>query len=354
MSAVSQNTDGRVAFITGITGQDGSYLAEFLIEKGYIVYGMLRRSSSINTQRIDSIFGHPKLKLVYGDIVDSANIHNIISRIKHENEEMTRFEVYNLAAQSHVQVSFEMPDYTGDVDALGTLRLLEAIRANHLTSIVRFYQASTSELYGKVQEVPQSETTPFYPRSPYAVAKLYAYWIVKNYREAYGMFACNGIIFNHESKRRGHNFVTRKITIGLGKILRGEAPYLELGNLDALRDWSHAKDQVRGMWLILQHDVPEDFVLASGVMRSVRSFVEKAFAHRGISVVWRGQGVEEIGVDVVTGKTVVVVNPKYFRPTEVEQLCGDATKARTVLGWTPEIFFDDLVREMVESDAGEP
>lgn len=344
--------DTRVAFITGITGQDGSYLAEFLIDKGYLIYGMLRRSSSINTGRIDSIFGHPKLKLVYGDIVDSANVHNIISRIKHENPSMTRFEVYNLAAQSHVQVSFEMPDYTGDVDALGTLRLLEAIRANHLTEIVRFYQASTSELYGKVQQVPQSETTPFYPRSPYAVAKLYAFWIVKNYREAYGMFACNGIIFNHESKRRGHNFVTRKITIGLGKILRGEAPHLELGNLDALRDWSHAKDQVRGMWQILQHDVPEDFVLASGVMRSVRSFVEKAFAYVGISVEWRGQGVDEIGVDVATGKTVVVVNPKYFRPAEVEQLCGDATKARNVLGWTPEISFDDLVKEMVEADAG--
>jgi len=344
----------QVAFITGITGQDGSYLAEFLIEKGYLVYGMLRRSSSINTARIDSIFGHPNLKLMYGDLMDSANVHNIISRIKGETPNMTRLEVYNLAAQSHVQVSFEMPEYTGDVDGLGTLRLLEAIRANGLTSIVRFYQASTSELYGKVQETPQNEKTPFYPRSPYAVAKMYAFWIVKNYREAYHMFACNGIIFNHESERRGHNFVTRKITIGLGKILRGEASVIELGNLDALRDWTHAKDQVRGMWQILQHDVPDDFVLASGVMRSVRSFVEKAFQHRGIHIEWRGEGIHEIGVDSETQKTLVVVNPKYFRPAEVEQLCGDASKARDVLGWKPEISFEDLVLEMVDHDIGKP
>jgi GDPmannose 4,6-dehydratase len=343
--------ENRVAFITGITGQDGSYLAEFLIEKDYLVYGMMRRSSSINTGRIDGIFSHPKLKLIYGDLTDSANIHNIISRIKHENMNMTRFEVYNLAAQSHVQISFEMPDYTGDVDGLGTLRLLEAIRANHLIPIVRFYQASTSELYGLVQETPQSEKTPFYPRSPYAVAKLYAYWIVKNYREAYNMFACNGIIFNHESERRGHNFVTRKITIGLGKLIRHESKILELGNLDALRDWTHAKDQVRGMWLILQHDVADDFVLASGVMRSVRTFVEKAFQYRGITIEWSGSGVSEVGMDAATKQVLIAVNPKYFRPAEVEQLCGDASKARNVLGWEPTITFDELVKEMVNHDA---
>jgi len=343
--------DNRVAFITGITGQDGSYLAEFLLEKGYLVYGMLRRSSSINTNRIDHIFSHPRLKLMYGDLTDSANIHNIISRIKHENERMTRFEVYNLGAQSHVQISFEMPDYTGDIDGLGTLRLLEAIRANHLTSIVRFYQASTSELYGLVQETPQSEKTPFYPRSPYAVAKLYAFWIVKNYREAYNMFACNGIIFNHESERRGHNFVTRKITIGIGKILRNECDRIQLGNLDALRDWTHAKDQVRGMWMILQNGVADDFVLASGVMRSVRTFIEKAFELRGIQIEWSGSGVSEVGMDAATKKVLVSVNPKYFRPAEVEQLCGDSTKARTQLGWEPRISFEDLVKEMVDHDA---
>lgn len=343
--------DNRVAFITGITGQDGSYLAEFLLEKGYLVYGMMRRSSSINTNRIDHIFYHPRLKLMYGDLTDSANIHNIISRIKHENEGMTRFEVYNLAAQSHVQISFEMPDYTGDIDGLGTLRLLEAIRANHLIPIVRFYQASTSELYGLVQETPQTEKTPFYPRSPYAVAKLYAFWIVKNYREAYNMFACNGIIFNHESERRGHNFVTRKITIGLGKILRNECDRIQLGNLDALRDWTHAKDQVRGMWLILQHEVADDFVLASGVMRSVRTFIEKAFEQRGIQIEWSGSGVSEVGIDAATKKVLVSVNPKYFRPAEVEQLCGDATKAREKLGWEPTISFEELVKEMVDHDA---
>jgi GDPmannose 4,6-dehydratase len=343
--------ENRVAFITGITGQDGSYLAEFLIEKDYLVYGMLRRSSSINTGRIDHIFSHPKLKLIYGDLTDSANIHNIISRIKHENPDMTRFEVYNLGAQSHVQISFEMPDYTGEVDGLGTLRLLEAIRANHLTPIVRFYQASTSELYGLVQETPQTEKTPFYPRSPYAVAKLYAFWIVKNYREAYNMFACNGIIFNHESERRGHNFVTRKITIGLGKLLRDNSKVLQLGNLDALRDWTHAKDQVRGMWMILQHNIPDDFVLASGVMRSVRTFVEKAFEHRGICIEWSGTGISEVGIDSETKKVLVSVNPKYFRPAEVEQLCGDASKAKKILDWEPIISFDELVKEMVDHDA---
>lgn len=338
----------KVAFITGITGQDGSYLAELLLEKEYIVYGLLRRSSSINTFRIDHIFN--KLKLRYGDMTDSTCLISILANIKTEQPDMNRLEIYNLAAQSHVKVSFEMPEYTADTDAFGTLKILEAIRINKLEKIARFYQASTSELYGLVQEVPQKETTPFYPRSPYGVAKLYAFWIVKNYRESYGLFASNGILFNHESERRGHNFVTRKITIGLGKILKGETDRLVMGNIDSQRDWGHAKDYVEGMWRILQHDKADDFVLSTCEMHSVREFIEKAFALKGINLVWKGEGVNEIGYDINTGKEYVFIDAKYFRPAEVELLIGDSTKARTTLGWIPEIKFDDLVKKMVDND----
>lgn len=338
----------KVAFITGITGQDGSYLAELLLEKEYIVYGLLRRSSSINTFRIDHIFN--KLKLRYGDMTDSTCLISILANIKTEQPNMNRLEIYNLAAQSHVKVSFEMPEYTADTDAFGTLKILEAIRINKLEQIARFYQASTSELYGLVQEVPQKETTPFYPRSPYGVAKLYAFWIVKNYRESYGLFASNGILFNHESERRGHNFVTRKITIGLGKILKGETDRLVMGNIDSQRDWGHAKDYVEGMWRILQHDSADDFVLSTGEMHSVRKFIEKAFELKGIHLGWKGEGVNEIGYDTNTGKEYVFIDAKYFRPAEVELLIGDSTKARTVLGWIPEIKFEDLVKKMVEND----
>lgn len=338
----------KFAFITGITGQDGSYLAELLLEKEYIVYGLLRRSSSINTFRIDHIFN--KLKLRYGDMTDSTCLISILANIKTEQPDMNRLEIYNLAAQSHVKVSFEMPEYTADTDAFGALKILEAIRINKLEKIARFYQASTSELYGLVQEVPQKETTPFYPRSPYGVAKLYAFWIVKNYRESYGLFASNGILFNHESERRGHNFVTRKITIGLGKILKGETDRLVMGNIDSQRDWGHAKDYVEGMWRILQHDNADDFVLSTGEMHSVREFIEKAFALKGINLVWKGEGVNEIGYDINTNKEYVFIDAKYFRPAEVELLMGDSTKARTVLGWIPEIKFEDLVKKMVEND----
>jgi GDPmannose 4,6-dehydratase len=338
----------KVAFITGITGQDGSYLAELLLEKEYIVYGLLRRSSSINTFRIDHIFN--KLKLRYGDMTDSTCLISILANIKTEQPDMNRLEIYNLAAQSHVKVSFEMPEYTADTDAFGTLKILEAIRINKLEQIARFYQASTSELYGLVQEIPQKETTPFYPRSPYGVAKLYAFWIVKNYRESYGLFASNGILFNHESERRGHNFVTRKITIGLGKILKGETDRLVMGNIDSQRDWGHAKDYVEGMWRILQHDSADDFVLSTGEMHSVRKFIEKAFELKGIHLGWKGEGVNEIGYDTNTNKEYVFIDAKYFRPAEVELLIGDSTKARTVLGWVPEIKFDDLVKKMVEND----
>jgi GDPmannose 4,6-dehydratase len=338
----------KVAFITGITGQDGSYLAELLLEKEYTVYGLLRRSSSINTFRIDHIFN--KLKLRYGDMTDSTCLISILANIKTEQPDMDRLEIYNLAAQSHVKVSFEMPEYTADTDAFGTLKILEAIRINKLEKIARFYQASTSELYGLVQEVPQKETTPFYPRSPYGVAKLYAFWIVKNYRESYGLFASNGILFNHESERRGHNFVTRKITIGLGKILKGETDRLVMGNIDSQRDWGHAKDYVEGMWRILQHDSADDFVLSTGEMHSVRKFIEKAFELKGIHLGWKGEGVNEIGYDTNSGKEYVFIDAKYFRPAEVELLIGDSTKARTILGWVPEIRFDDLVEKMVEND----
>jgi len=340
----------KVAFITGITGQDGSYLAELLLEKGYKVHGLIRRSSSINTNRIDHIFSNKDLVLHYGDMTDGASLYKIINNIKNLYPEMERLEVYNLAAQSHVKVSFEMPEYTADTDAFGTLKLLEAVMNNNLKDITRFYQASTSELFGLVQEVPQKETTPFYPRSPYGVAKMYAFWIVKNYRESYGMFACNGILFNHEGCRRGHNFVTRKITLGLGKILRGESDRLVMGNLDSLRDWGSAKDYVEGMWKMLQHDKAEDFVLATGEMHSVKEFIEEAFKLRGFDIKWKGNGVNEIGYDVKTGKELIFIDPKYFRPAEVEQLLGDPTKAKTLLGWLPKTTFRELVKEMVEYD----
>lgn len=324
------------ALITGITGQDGSYLAELLLEQGYEVHGVVRRSSLINTDRIDHIYD--QLHLHYGDLTDSANIIALFQKIKPT-------EIYNLGAMSHVKVSFEMPEYTGEVDALGTLRILEAVRLLNLPC--RIYQASTSELFGKVQEVPQKETTPFYPRSPYGVAKLYGYWIVKNYREAYGLHASSGILFNHESPRRGETFVTRKITRGLSRISVGEQDVLSLGNLDARRDWGHAKDYVRAMWLMLQQPEPDDYVIATGEMYSVRYFVEHAADYFGMSIVWEGEGLDEVGIDKWSGKTVIKVDPKYFRPTEVEQLCGDATKAREILGWTPEIDFQGLVQDMV-------
>lgn len=340
----------KVAFITGITGQDGSYLSELLLEKGYKVHGLIRRASIINTRRIEHIFSDKNLILHYGDMTDGASLYKILNDIKNLYIDMERLEVYNLAAQSHVKISFEMPEYTADTDAFGTLKLLEAIINNNLKDITRFYQASTSELYGLVQEVPQKETTPFYPRSPYGVAKLYAYWIVKNYRESYGLFACNGILFNHEGIRRGHNFVTRKITIGLSKILKGETDKLVMGNLDSLRDWGNAKDYVEGMWRILQHDTPEDFVLATGEMHSIKEFIEEAFRLKGFDIKWRGDRVDEIGYDEKTGKELIFVDSKYFRPAEVSQLLGDPTKAKTLLGWQPKTTFKELVREMVEHD----
>lgn len=339
-----------IAFITGITGQDGSYLAELLLEKNYIVHGLIRRSSSINTHRIEHIFSHKNLFLHYGDMTDSSCLFSCLSKIKNNYPNMERLEIYNLAAQSHVKISFEMPEYTADTDGFGTLKLLEAIRANNLDKITRFYQASTSELYGLVQETPQNEKTPFYPRSPYGVAKLYAFWIVKNYREAYNMFACNGILFNHESPRRGHNFVTRKITIGLGKILKGETDRLILGNIDSERDWGHTKDYVEGMWKILQYDKPDDFVLATGKTRTVREFIEKAFKIKGFDIKWKGSNENEIGYDSITGKELIFIDPKYYRPTEVELLLGDATKANTLLNWKPKITFDELINEMVSYD----
>ena len=340
----------KVAFITGITGQDGSYLAELLLEKNYIVHGLIRRSSSINTNRIEHIFHNKNLKLHYGDLTDGSCLFSILNHIKTRHPDMERLEIYNLGAQSHVKVSFEMPEYTADVDAFGTLKFLEAIRANNLTHFARFYQASTSELYGGLEHRLLSEDTPFNPRSPYAVAKLYSFYIVKNYRDAYNMFACNGILMNHEGKRRGHTFVTRKITIGLGKIIRGEEDRLVMGNLDSLRDWGNAKDYVEGMWRILQHDKPEDFVLSTGEMHSVREFIEKSFSLRGFNIKWKGSGENEIGYDENTGRELIFIDPKYYRPTEVHELCGDSTKARTLLGWNPKTTFDELIKEMVDHD----
>jgi GDPmannose 4,6-dehydratase len=340
-----------VAFITGITGQDGSYLAELLLSKGYMVYGMIRRSSSINTNRIDHIFSNPSLKLVYGDLTDSTNINHILAKIKSSHPDMTRLEIYNLGAQSHVQISFELPEYTAQVDAVSTLRLLEGIRVNGLEGVARFYQASTSELFGLSKGEKFNEETQMYPRSPYGCSKLFGYWIVKNYREAYNIFGCNGILFNHESERRGHNFVTRKVTMTLGKILRGETDRLVLGNLDSLRDWSHAQDHVEGMWKILQHDTPVDYVLSSNECHSVREFVEKAFALRGFDIKWKGEGVNEIGYDANTNRELIFIDPKYFRPSEVPYLCGDSSKARLELKWEPKISFDELVERMVSNDA---
>jgi GDPmannose 4,6-dehydratase len=342
----------KVSFITGITGQDGSYLAELLLEKDYIVYGMIRRSSSINTKRIDHIFSNPNLKLVYGDLTDSTNINHILAKIKSSHPDMERLEIYNLGAQSHVQVSFEMPEYTAQVDAIGTLKLLESIRANRLEGIARFYQASTSELFGLSKGEKFNEQTEMYPRSPYSCAKLFSYWIVKNYREAYNIFGCSGILFNHESERRGETFVTRKITLGLNKILRGETDRLVLGNLDSLRDWSHAQDHVKGMWMILQHDTPIDYVLASDECHSVREFVEIAFSLKGFDIGWKGEkgSINEIGYDKLTNRDLIFIDPKYFRPSEVPYLLGDSTKARSELGWEPKISFKELVKMMVDSD----
>jgi len=327
----------KVALISGITGQDGSYLAELLLQKGYEVHGIIRRCSLINTHRIDHIY--PQLHLHYGDLTDSTNLVRVIQQVQPD-------EIYNLGAQSHVKVSFEMPEYTGQTDGLGTLRVLEAVRLLGMENKVRIYQASTSELYGKVQEIPQTETTPFYPRSPYGVAKLYGYWIVKNYRESYGMYACSGILFNHESPRRGETFVTRKITRALKAIAEGKQDRLYLGNLDALRDWGHARDYVEAMWLMLQQDNPEDFVIATGKQYSVRQFVEEAAPHFEMLIRWEGDGLNEVGIDVETGKVVVRVDSKYFRPAEVETLLGDATKAKEKLGWKPKTDFKELVAEM--------
>ena len=327
----------KVALITGITGQDGSYLAELLLEKGYEVHGIIRRSSLINTHRIDGIYD--RLSLHYGDLTDSTNLVRVIQKVQPD-------EIYNLGAQSHVKVSFEMPEYTADVDGVGTLRILEAVRLLGMEDRVRIYQASTSELYGLVQETPQKETTPFYPRSPYGVAKLYGYWITKNYREAYGMYACTGILFNHESPRRGETFVTRKITQALSKISVGLQDCLYLGNLNAKRDWGHAKDFVEAMWLMLQQDEPDDYVIATGTQYSVKDFVEEAAPYFGMRIAREGEGLNEVGIDKLSKKTVIRVDPKYFRPAEVETLLGDATKAKQKLGWEPKISFEQLVEDM--------
>lgn len=349
MSAL--NSERRVALITGVTGQDGAYLAEYLLGRGYVVHGIKRRSSSFNTARVDHLYEDPHQKdvrflLHYGDMTDSTNLIRLMQQIRPT-------EIYNLAAQSHVAVSFESPEYTANADAIGVLRLLEAIRILGMEKETRFYQASTSELYGLVQEVPQTETTPFYPRSPYAVAKLYGYWITVNYREAYGIHASNGILFNHESPVRGETFVTRKITRSIARIEVGLEDTLYLGNLDAKRDWGHARDYVEGMWKILQMDAPDDYVLATGETRSVREFVEIALGEVGRSIEWQGKGVDEIGIDARTGKTLVRVDPVYFRPTEVDLLIGDASKAHAKLGWKPKTPFAQLVKEMVASDLAE-
>ena len=343
----------KVALITGVTGQDGSYLAEFLIEKGYEVHGIIRRSSSFNTERIEHLYFEEwvrdmkrgrALNLHYGDMTDSSSLIRIIQQIQPD-------EIYNLAAQSHVKVSFDVPEYTAETDAVGTLRLLEAVRILGLEQKTKIYQASTSELFGLVQEVPQRETTPFYPRSPYGVAKLYGFWITKNYRESYGMFAVNGILFNHESERRGETFVTRKITLAAARIAAGEQDKLYLGNLSALRDWGYARDYVECMWLMLQHETPEDFVIATGEQHSVREFTERAFQEVGITLRWEGEGVDEKGIDTATGRVLVEVDAKYFRPAEVETLLGDPTKAKTLLGWNPrKTSFEELVRLMVRHD----
>lgn len=332
------------ALITGITGQDGSYLAEFLLEKGYEVHGVTRRASISNTLRIDHLILENAIRLHDGDLSDSSSLIRIINLVQPD-------EIYNLAAQSHVQVSFDVPEYSGDVDAIGVLRILEAVRILGLIEKTKIYQASTSELYGKVEEIPQNEITPFHPYSPYAVAKQYGFWITKEYREAYGMFACNGILFNHESEHRGENFVTRKITLAAGRIAEGIQDHLELGNLDSLRDWGYAKDYVECMWLMLQHKIPEDFVIATGEQHTVRDFTEKAFRVNGMEISWEGKGVNERGYDTKTGKMIVCVNPQWFRPTDVDNLLGDPTKAKTVLGWNPQkTSYEQLIRIMSEHD----
>ena len=341
----------KCAFVTGITGQDGAYLAEFLLEKGYAVHGLKRRASSFNTARVDHLYKDLHEKEVrffmhYGDLTDATNLIRIIQEIQPD-------EIYNLAAQSHVKVSFETPEYTANADALGTLRLLEAIRILKLEDRCRFYQASTSELYGKVQQVPQTETTPFYPRSPYAVAKLYAYWITVNYREAYGFYACNGILFNHESPIRGETFVTRKITRALARIKTGLQKVLYIGNLEARRDWGHARDYVQMQWLMLQQDKPEDYVIATGEQHSVRDFIEAAAKQLDLVIRWEGEGIHEKGINQQTGRTIVAIDPRYFRPTEVQELLGDASKARRKLGWKPRFSFQELVAEMVTADLNE-
>lgn len=327
----------KIALITGITGQDGSYLAELLLEKGYEVHGIIRRASLINTHRIDHIYN--QIKLHYGDLTDSTNLVRVIQQVQPD-------EIYNLGAQSHVKVSFEVPEYTGMVDGLGTLRILESVRLLGMENKTRIYQASTSEMFGKVHEIPQKETTPFYPRSPYGVAKVYGYWIVKNYRESYGLHASSGILFNHESPRRGETFVTRKITRGLSSISTGQQDILYLGNLNAKRDWGHAKDFVEAMWLMLQQDEADDYVISTGKQYSVRDFVEAASPYFGMNIVWEGEGIDEVGIDKLTNRTVVKVSPKYFRPAEVETLLGDASKAKEKLGWEPKISFNQLVEDM--------
>lgn len=329
------------ALITGINGQDGSYLAELLLSKNYEVHGLVRKSSTNNLDRINYIL--PQIHLHYGDLSDSLSLIKLIQEVKPD-------EIYNLAAQSDVKASFEIPEYTADIDAIGTLRLLEACRVCGLNQKVKFYQASTSELFGKVEEFPQSETTPFHPYSPYAIAKQYSYWIVKEYREAYGMFAVNGILFNHESERRGEEFVTRKITKSVARIMNGKQDHLELGNLDSLRDWGYAKDYVEAMWLMLQNNTPDDFVIATGEQHSVRDFVNETFKHYGVDIVWQDKGIDEVGIDSSTGKILVSVNPKFFRPTEVDNLCGDASKANHILKWKSKVSFKELVKIMTESD----
>lgn len=330
----------KVALITGITGQDGSYLAEFLLEKGYEVHGIVRRTSSINTHRIDGIYN--LITLHYGDVTDSINIINIIQKVNPD-------EIYNLAAQSHVKVSFELPEYTAQTDAIGTLRILEAIKILNLTDKTKLYQASTSELYGLVQEIPQTEKTPFYPRSPYGVSKLFAYWMVKNYREAYNIFACNGILFNHDSPRRGETFVTQKIIKGFHNIKNKKQECLYLGNLNALRDFGHAKDYVESMWLMLQHSIPDDYVIATGEQYSIRQFVEESSKYFGFVMRWVGKGVNEVGIDDITGNVIIRIDSKYFRPSEVESLLGDSTKARNILGWYPKYSFKQLVKDMCDN-----
>ena len=336
----------KVALITGITGQDGSYLAELLLEKGYKVHGLKRRSSSFNTSRIDHLYDNPNFKAHFGDLSDSTNLVRLVAEIQPD-------EIYNLGAMSHVAVSFEEPEYSADVDGIGTLRLLEAIRINKLEKKTRFYQASTSELFGLVQEIPQRETTPFYPRSPYACAKLYGYWITVNYREAYGIYACNGILFNHESPRRGETFVTRKITRGIARIKEGLDTVLKLGNMDSLRDWGHAKDYVEMQWMMLQQDHAEDFVIATGKQITVREFVKLSCKYAGIDIRFEGEGVNEKGIDTATGKVIVAVDPRYFRPTEVETLLGSPDKAKQKLGWVPKITVEEMAKEMVEHDIAE-